>query len=171
MIRKTDLHYGPEASNRLAETTDPSPQGARAALESFYYALNNRDIDVLGDDWADHPLVQLNNPLGGMLRGGHAVRELYERIFRAPIRVEVTFSDVVEYIGERHVVFAGRETGTYTGSGGDTAPLKIRTTRYFRYEDGAWRQFHHHGSIDDAEALAAYQRAAGGGGASDQNAD
>jgi hypothetical protein len=41
-------------------------------------------------------------------------------------------------------------------------PLRIRTTRYFRYENGAWRQFHHHGSIDDAESLAAYQRAVRG---------
>ncbi|HYY21466.1 MAG TPA: nuclear transport factor 2 family protein [Thermoleophilaceae bacterium] len=170
MIRKTDLQYGPEARNRLAETPDPSPAGARAALESFYYALNNRNIEALSDDWADHPLVQLNNPLGGMLRGEDAVRELYERIFDGPIRVEVTFGDVVEYIGERHAVFAGRETGTYTRSGDDAAPLKIRTTRYFRYEDGAWRQFHHHGSIEHAEALADYQRAASAAGASRHDA-
>jgi hypothetical protein len=73
MIRKTDLQYGPEARDRLAETTDPSRAGARAALESFYYALNNRNVEALSDDWADHPLVQLNNPLGRMLRGGDAV--------------------------------------------------------------------------------------------------
>jgi hypothetical protein len=59
-------------------------------------------------------------------------------------------------------VFAGRETGTYTGPDGTAVPLRIRTTRYFRYEGGAWRQFHHHGSIDDAEALAAHQRAVRG---------
>ncbi len=80
MIRKTDDHYGPRARNRLGETNDPSISGARAALESFYDALNNRDAAALREDWADHPLAQLNNP-------------------------------------------------------------------------------HHHGSIDDAEALAAYQRA------------
>jgi ketosteroid isomerase-like protein len=162
MIRKTDTRYGPVARNRLAETTDPSITGARAALESFYYALNNRDGAALKEDWTDHPLAQLNNPLGGILRGGDAVAGLYDRIFSGPVRVEVTFGDVVESAGERHVVFAGRETGAYTRPDGERTPLEIRTTRYFRYEGGAWRQFHHHGSIDDAKALAAYQRVVSG---------
>jgi ketosteroid isomerase-like protein len=162
MISKRDDRYGPEARNRLAETTDPSITGARAALESFYYALNSRDAASLREDWANHPLAQLNNPLGGIVRGGEAVASLYDRIFSGPVRVEVTFGDVVEYAGERHVVFAGREAGAYTDRAGRVTPLEIRTTRYFRYEQGAWRQFHHHGSIDDAEALAAYQRAVDG---------
>jgi hypothetical protein len=54
-------------------------------------------------------------------------------------------------------VFAGRETGEYTVT--ETVPLSIRTTRFFTYEDGRWVQVHHHGSIDNAEALAAYQQA------------
>jgi hypothetical protein len=41
--------------------------------------------------------------------------------------------------------------------------LTIRTSRYFRYVDSSWAQFHHHGSIDDPEALHAYQRAVAGG--------
>ncbi|MCO5974520.1 YybH family protein [Actinoallomurus soli] len=162
VIRHTDPAYGPDARNRLPETADPSPTGAYAALESFYYALNNRDAQALREDWSDHPLAQLNNPLGGVLRGGDAVAGLYEKIFTGPVRVEVTFGDVVEYVGADHAVFAGREVGTYTGPDGVPVPLRIRTTRYFRYEDGRWRQFHHHGSIDDAEALAAYQRAVTG---------
>jgi ketosteroid isomerase-like protein len=165
MIREAEERYGPQARNRLAETTEPSIAGARAALESFYYALNNRDSQALRDDWTDHPLAQLNNPLGGILRGGDAIAELYDRIFNGPVRVEVTFSSIVEYPDDRHVVFAGRESGTYTGPDGTRMPIEIRTTRYFRYEDGAWRQFHHHGSIDDAEALAEYQRAVSGSSA------
>jgi ketosteroid isomerase-like protein len=86
------------------------------------------------------------------------VAGLYEKIFTGPVRVEVTFGDV----GADHAVFAGRETGTDTGPDGVPAPLRIRTTRYFRYEDGHWRQFHHHGSVDDPEALAASQRAVTG---------
>ena len=56
-------------------------------------------------------------------------------------------------------MFAGHETGTYTDPDGEARPLEFRTTRYFRYDGGAWRQFHHHGSVDDPAALAAYQRA------------
>ncbi|MER7245035.1 hypothetical protein [Kribbella sp. NPDC000426] len=58
------------------------------------------------------------------------------------------------------MVFAGREVGTYRHPTLGEQPLQIRTTRIFTY-DGVWQQIHH-GSIDDAEALAAYQQAVRG---------
>jgi hypothetical protein len=60
MIEKAGISFGPGSRNRLAETHDPSVRGAEAALESFYYALNNRDREVLREDWSAHPLAQLN---------------------------------------------------------------------------------------------------------------
>lgn len=62
VIEKTSISFGPESQNRLREAGDPSGTGAEAALETFYYALNNRDLDVLRADWANSPLAQLNNP-------------------------------------------------------------------------------------------------------------
>jgi ketosteroid isomerase-like protein len=162
MIQQTDPQFGAASRDRLADTADPTADGARAALETFYHALNGRHAGILRADWAAHPLAQLNNPLGGILRGGDAISALYEKIFDGPVKVEVTFGDVVEYLGADHAVFAGRETGTYTGPDGVPESLSIRTTRYFRYDDGHWRQFHHHGSIDDPAALSAYQAAVRG---------
>ncbi|MGV4928179.1 nuclear transport factor 2 family protein (plasmid) [Streptomyces sp. BHT-5-2] len=162
MIEYTDISYGPESRNRLHEAGDPSAEGALAALESFYYALNNRDIEALRADWTADPLAQLNNPVGGILRGGAPIAELYEKIFAGSLKVTVTFGDVVAYIGERHAVFAGRESGHYLGPDGGRIPLEIRTSRYFRYETGRWSQYHHHGSIDDPDALRAYQQAVRG---------
>lgn len=157
MIEKTDIAFGPHSRNRLDETDDPSATGAEAALESFYYALNNRDREALREDWSADPLAQLNNPVGGILRGGDAIAGLYARVFDGSMNVQVTFGDVVAYLGEAHAVFAGRETGGYTAPDGSAVPLEIRTSRYFRYQDGRWQQFHHHGSIDDPAAPAAYQ--------------
>ncbi len=159
MIQHTDLRYGPNARDRLASAVDPAADGARAALESFYYALNQRDGTVLRRVWTNHPLARLDNPLGGILRGGDPIAELYDKIFTGHMRVQVSFGDIVEYLGDAHAVFAGRETGTYNDSEGTTIPLEIRTTRYFRYEQGRWQQYHHHGSIDDPAALRAYQHA------------
>ena len=156
MIEHSDLRFGIDAADRRAEDVDPSPAGARAALESFYYALNHANLAVLRAVWTDHPLAQLNNPVGGILRGGTAVADLYGRIFAGSMRLEIEFGDVVEYLGAGHAVFAGRETGHY---GPARTPISIRTTRYFRYVAGHWAQFHHHGSIDDADALRAYQQA------------
>lgn len=81
------------------------------------------------------------------------------RIFHGPARVSVSFGDIVAYADERHAVFTGRETGEYRIGDAPAVPLSIRTTRCFRYEDGRWRQFHHHGSMDDPARLAAYQDA------------
>ncbi|SEN01027.1 YybH family protein [Nonomuraea pusilla] len=160
VIEKTGISFGPSSSrNRLSETGDPSGEGAEAALETFYYSLNNRDLDTLRADWSAHPLAQLNNPVGGILRGGDAISDLYAKIFSGSVTVQVTFGDVVAYLGDRHAVFAGREIGSYTTADGIETPLEIRTSRYFRYEEGHWRQYHHHGSIDDPDALRAYQRA------------
>lgn len=159
MIDKTDIAFGPASRNRLAQAADRGPDGALAALESFYHGLNNADLEALRRDWSPNSLAQLNNPIGGILRGGEAIMDLYEKVFAGTANVQVTFSDVVAYTGPDHAVFAGRETGTYTTPDGTVTPLSIRTSRYFRYEDGHWRQFHHHGSIDDAGELAAYQKA------------
>ena len=159
MVEETEISFGPSSRNRLAETSDPSARGAEAALESFYYALNNRDLEALREDWSAHPLAQLDNPVGGIIRGSDAIASLYDRIFSGSVKVQVTFGDVVAYLGDSHAVYAGRESGHYATPDAASIPLEIRTTRYFRYEEGHWRQYHHHGSIDDPDALRAYQRA------------
>ncbi|WP_163507495.1 YybH family protein [Fodinicola acaciae] len=156
--------YGPSSGNLLSAATNPDLAGAYAALESFYYALNQRDLEVLSAVWSDDPEAQLNNPLGGILRGGQAIAELYRKIFEGPVRLTVTFGDFLTYSGTGHAVFAGRETGHYD-TGSSKVPLAIRTSRYFRYDEvsGRWRQFHHHGSIDAPAELARYQQAVTGG--------
>lgn len=60
----------------MEEAQAPGREGALAALETFYYSLNQKNLDVLVAGWADDPLVQLNNPVGGILRGRDAVRDL-----------------------------------------------------------------------------------------------
>lgn len=162
MITKLDASFGRDARNRLEAASDPTPQGAMAALETFYYAFNQRSPDVLAEIWLDDPWVQLNNPLGGILRGADDVRSLYERIFTGPAKVWVEFSDIVEYRGGDTIAFAGRERGEFVADA-QAVPLAIRTSRVFAHTAGiGWRQIHHHGSIDDPDALRTYQAAVRG---------
>ncbi|WP_328998276.1 nuclear transport factor 2 family protein [Kribbella sp. NBC_00709] len=161
MIELVDYEFGPAARSRAAEARLPGRAGALAALETFYYALNGKDLETLVEGWADDALVQLNNPIGGILRSRQAVRELYERVFAGSLDVQVTFGDAATYWLGESVVFAGREVGTYRHPELGERPLRIRTTRIFRYA-GTWQQVHHHGSIDDADVLAAYQQAVRG---------
>ncbi len=162
-IERIPHTFGRHAANRLADSYQPGIDGALALLETFYFAFNQRNLEVFQHVWMDNALIQLNNPLGGMLRGYAPIEALYARIFSGPARVWVEFGDIVAYATEALVVFAGRETGEFIRDG-STVALSIRTTRivqWFGRETG-WRQVHHHGSIDDPEALAAYQRAVRG---------
>ncbi len=45
VISLSDLRFEAKARNRLAETSDPGTAGLVAALESVYYALNQRDTE------------------------------------------------------------------------------------------------------------------------------
>lgn len=162
MANRSPETYGRTARNRLAEASAAGPEGARAAVETFYHAFNQRSPDLLSDVWIDDPLVRLNNPLGGMIDGRAGISQLYSRIFTGPARVWVELHDVVEYdLGDSGFVFAGRERGEFTRSG-VVVPLEIRTTRVLARVRGRWGQVHHHGSITDTALLERYRSAVAG---------
>lgn len=163
MILHSPHTYGQTSTNRIAQTREYTITGARALLETFYYAFNQRDLDTFGRVWAEHELIQLNNPLGGILRGYESIAALYQRIFSGAASVWVELGDIVEFQTADLVVFAGRERGEFS-NGTTTLPLAIRTSRIVQWcgADVGWRQTHHHGSIDDPHLLAEYQRAVRG---------
>jgi len=164
MILHSTHRYGLNAVNRLPQIQVPGIEGARALLESFYYAFNNRDMDVLRAVWAEDELIQLNNSLGGILRGYEPIAGLYQRVFTRPAVVWVELGDIVEFQSDAMVAFAGREIGRFSQAD-TTLQLSIRTSRimqWFGAEIG-WRQVHHHGSMDNAQLLDRYQQAVYGG--------
>ncbi|WP_329261559.1 nuclear transport factor 2 family protein [Actinoallomurus sp. NBC_01490] len=161
MYEVVDYDFGPAARNRLAGTTLRGREGAVAALETFYYALNSADLDTLAEVWSDDELAQLDNPVGGIIRSGAAITELYRRIFSSGMDLSVTFTDAATYVTADTAVFAGRERCEYTDAEGTRVPVEFRTSRFFAWVPGEerWRQIHHHGSADDPGALRAYQAA------------
>jgi ketosteroid isomerase-like protein len=164
MIERREEIYGKQSVDRLDEASQHSIEGARAALESFYYSFNKGSIEVFRKVWLDDPLIRLNNPLGGIVEGLNRVSEVYDRIFNGPASVWVELYDIVEYrLGDSAVVFVGRERGDFTKDG-QRVELDIRTSRVFGYQDGRWAQVHHHGSITDTEVLDLYRRAVTGQG-------
>jgi len=163
MITHSQQNYGRDAANRLNQASQHQVDGARALLESLYYAFNQRDMDVFTQVWANHDLIQLNNPLGGILRGYEPIANLYRGIFSGSASVWVELSDIVEYQSDDMVVFAGREHGEFTKDE-ITVSLSIRTSRIIQWfgSDVGWKQTHHHGSIDDPKLLAEYKQAVHG---------
>ncbi len=103
--------------NLLAETAAPGIEGARAALETFYYAFNTRSPDLYQRIWADDPLVQLESPLAGSVRGSAAIAAFAARMFSGPVRVQTVLDDIVAYVTPELVVFTERERATVTRDG------------------------------------------------------
>jgi hypothetical protein len=153
--------------NLLADTAAPGIQGARAALETFYYAFNTRSADLYRRIWAADSLVQVYSPVGGLIRGSATIAALAERMSSGPARIQTVLDDIVAYVTPDLVVFAGREHSTYTPDSERAAMIElpeIHSICVFRYiaQQGGWRQVYHHVSLDDADQLARYQRAVRG---------
>jgi SnoaL-like domain len=153
--------------NVLADTAAPGIAGARAALETFYYAFNTRSPDLLQQIWADDPLVQVGSPVASMVRGSASIVAGYERMFSGPARVQTVVEDIVAYATPELVVFAGRERGAYTPDSEHSAMSElpdVRSICVFRFiaAQGGWRLVYHHVWLDDADQLARYQRAVRG---------
>ena len=160
MLSKLNREFGVDSKNNLRDVNKKSIDGALACLETFYYSFNNRDISTFRKVWYDNDLIQLDNPLGGIVRGIKPIMEVYDKIFNGQASVWVNFQDIICYATEKMLVFTGTEIGEFSIHS-QTIPLKIRTSRIFVYLDNeeCWFQLHHHGSIDNSELLLKYQNA------------
>lgn len=127
------------------------------ALIAFYHAFNARDLDAMALNWAGGDDPSMDNPIGGIRRGWPTIRSGYERLFQGPARVYVEFHDFSGQVGQDFHLFVGRERGTCETSTGKLE-LRIRTSRLFVRRGSSWRQLHHHGSIEEPNLLADYQR-------------
>jgi len=159
-IEKLTRTFGRDSKNLIEKTKEKSFDGAVACIETFYYSFNNKDMEVFKKIWLSDELIQLNNPLGGIMRGINPIIEMYDRIFNGQASVWVELNDIVCYQSDDMMTFAGREIGKFSING-QTIDLQIRTTRFLGYSDKEkqWFQIHHHGSIDNVDLLDRYQKA------------
>lgn len=132
------------------------------ALIAFYSAFNNRDLAAMERNWwTRDDVAVMANPLGDVRRGWAAIREVYVRIFNGPTKVYVEFHGYTLHEAGEVFYAVGRERG-YFERDSQRLDLAIRTSRVFRKQDGRWLQVHHHGSIENPELLACYQKAVRG---------
>ncbi len=128
------------------------------ALSGFYQALNDRNLELMAQNWTSTDEAVMDNPVGGIVRGWKEIKSVYERIFSNPGQYWFEFYDYSYHEAGEIFYVVGRERGEYK-AGDVVLKMTIRTSRVFRRIDGEWRQVHHHGSIDDPELLRAYQQA------------
>ena len=146
-----------ESINPAAQcNSDQGDITMHAALNDFYAAFNQRDVDKSVLNWAQHEKVVMCNPMGGIRRGISSIREGYQTIMQGSTRVYVEFYDYELVESDDISYVAGRERG-YARRDDTQFELDIRTSRIYQRIDGYWRQIHHHGSMTDAKALQQYQ--------------
>jgi len=141
---------GNESKRNLAEPVK--------ALSDFYEAFNHRDLTKIANNWAQTDEIAMDNPVGGIKRGWEEIKAVYERILNGRARGYVEFYDYTIHQQGEMFYAVGRERGEFR-IGETVVDLAIRTSRIFQLMEGQWRQVHHHGSIDEPELLARYQRA------------
>lgn len=134
----------------------PDRNDIENALQQFYHAFNNGDLELMRANWLQGGDACMANPLGGVRRGWADIEPVYVRIFHGSARVYVEFHDYRLYPLQDAMVAVGRERG-HVERDGRRLELAIRTSRVYRLEAGCWRQLHHHGSIENPALLKAYQ--------------
>ena len=130
------------------------------ALCEFYKAFNQRDFALMQQNWLNSDEIAMDNPLGGIKRGWEEIREVYRRIFSGQAKVYVEFYDYTIVTFEGGFVAIGRERG-WVKTKGTRLDLAIRTSRVYAWNNGAYKQVHHHGSIEDPVLLKTYQALVG----------
>ncbi|MEO1054309.1 MAG: nuclear transport factor 2 family protein [Bacteroidota bacterium] len=143
----------PPITGQEALTESHSPY---AALVQFYHAFNGRNLDLMAANWANTSDIAMDNPLGGIMHGWEHIKVIYDRIFNGPAEVYVEFYDYTIHEAQEMFYAVGRERGHFC-IGDDRIELAIRTSRIFKWMNSAWRQVHHHGSIEDPALLKTYQ--------------
>ncbi len=137
--------------------TKRADSSAFGALVDFYRAFNGRDLAALEQNWAQGAEPSMDNPIGGICRGWDEISAVYRRLFDGPARVTVALHDYTHQEGVDWALFIGRERGT-CAIADERLEVSFRTTRWFVRGHAAWRQLHHHGSIERSALLADYQR-------------
>lgn len=127
------------------------------SLIAFYQAFNTGDLAGLEAVWLTGSEPSMDNPIGGIRRGWGEIAEGYSKLFKGEVKVHVTFHDFTSQGGDGWHLFVGRERGTCR-TASQALDVAFRTTRWFVRKEGAWRQLHHHGSVEDPQMLAAYQK-------------
>ncbi|MBX2990591.1 MAG: nuclear transport factor 2 family protein [Bacteroidetes bacterium] len=111
----------------------------------FYEAFESADLSALDDVWSHAGSVKCIHPGWHLLEGWPAIRESWERIFRANANMKISLRNISAEIRGTLGIVTLIEEISYT------TPNSIRTgsimaTNIFERVDDGWKMIHHHGS-------------------------
>jgi hypothetical protein len=146
------VYQSPAAEPITGKEPNIDPTEPFGALADFYRAFNSRNFQLVEFNWSDCDDVSMDIPLVGTRNGWTRIGRIYRELFRGTNIVTLELHDYsIHEVGETFLA-VGRERGCLLNDA-IVLDLTIRSSRWFRQTHGRWRQYHHHGSIDDANLL------------------
>jgi ribosomal protein S21 len=118
------------------------------ALQKYYSALNNSNIDNMKEMWSKENTTTFLSPLGEIVKTYSNVIRAHEELFDSSIEIDVEYYDIDITILNNGFSSVGKERGIMK-IGNETIEVAFRTSRLFIMEDGIFKQLHHHGSFED----------------------
>ena len=129
---------------------------AGAAEAAFYAAFQARDIDAMMAVWAPNEVIECIHPMGGRLRGRHAVQRSWREIFSSGARLHIEFSRHEVIVDGATVVHIVEERITI---GGATPKIStVLATNIYRRFAESWYLAVHHASPSPQPQRAAQPR-------------
>ena len=118
------------------------------ALQKYYSALNNSNIDTMKEVWSKENSTTFLSPLGEIVKTYGNVIRVHEELFNSSIKIDVEYYNIEITILNNGFFSVGRERGTMN-IGDEIIEVAFRTSRLFIREEGIFKQLHHHGSFED----------------------
>ena len=124
---------------------EPPLRSLMRANDTFYRALENRELDTMDALWLHEGWVRCVHPGRDALVGWPAVRRSFEEIFTRTrwLKVTPTSIDVLVF-GEIGVIACVENITTENED--QMGMTAAQATNIFRLTDGGWRMMHHHAS-------------------------
>ena len=115
------------------------------ANDTFYRALEDREIDTMDALWLHEGWVRCVHPGRDAIVGWPGVRRSFEEIFAGTRLLHVTPTAIDVLVFGEIGVIACVENIT-TESEDEMGMIAAQATNIFRLTDGGWRMMHHHAS-------------------------
>lgn len=137
----------PRASrSRKQPVVESDREQVLAANAMFYRAFEVRDIDLMGQLWANAPHVRCIHPGWEPLYGWEEVIGSWTQIFKGMETLRFTLADVSVRVGGTMAWVELNEMLEATHEGKPARSQVLATNLFERGADGRWRLVHHHAS-------------------------
>jgi ketosteroid isomerase-like protein len=130
----------------VSEVDQVEVEAVHAANRAFYAALEERDLDAMGEVWEHSDRVVVTHPGWPMLRGWAKVAGSWDAIFRNTGYIQFVLTDEDVALSGDTAWVTLDENILQSGGGDELSGSRATSINVFVRDAGAWRMVVHHAS-------------------------